>query len=203
MDKLATLRLFEPFLATFCRIILTGWKSWTDLPDEVRYALRHERTRANVLWAFIQNDADKAFENTPIRKFERYGTYLFTLGESSPIVFRFKKMDEDGFSQNFPTRFSLDYNEQLELPDVPSTIRVDIGYVLNDLKTEIEKVLISRRDGNRILWKHEISERVAAEVSNIYDARQQRAKPVQKRARIKQRDSGHADTKQAQGESDA
>jgi hypothetical protein len=74
-------------------------------------------------------------------------------------------MDEDGFSSFYPTQRAIAFIGQLELPGIPHTLkRVEIGYVLNRLKTQIKSVLVSHRRDGAVLWKYPIEGPAAGSV---------------------------------------
>lgn len=158
-----------PFHELLRKVINEAWKRWRGLSAEDRLAFGHSRVMPNVMWAYIQDEARKHFDDTPIVSKEAEGTITYIVdNENGRVVFRFKKMDKRGYSQNFPTQRTMDFYRQLEMPGIPSGIRVDVGYVLNVLGTEINQIMVSYRDGNSVVWTDEIRE-PSAEVVAMED----------------------------------
>jgi hypothetical protein len=68
-------------------------------------------------------------------------------------VIRFKKMDEDGRSRNYPTKQAKDYDRQQQLPGLPfPPLNLVAGYLLDPTGTEVVRVQVSRPLGKEIDW---------------------------------------------------
>ena len=68
-------------------------------------------------------------------------------------VLRWKKMDEDGRSRNYPTKQAKAYDQGAvfkELP--PPATRLTVGYLLNPTQTEITRVQIAKPQGQAVEW---------------------------------------------------
>lgn len=82
-------------------------------------------------------------------------------------VLRFKKHDEDGRSQNYPTRQAKDYDRGAPLVGIPSpAARLSIGYLLDATGTQFIRTQIARPRGREIEWCAAVvltSERVKGE----------------------------------------
>ena len=82
-----------------------------------------------------------------------FGGLKLWLFETASVVIRFKKMDEDGRSRNYPTRQARDFDAQLELPGLPpKPDRLTVGYLLDETGTEFVICQIARPDGREALW---------------------------------------------------
>ena len=151
MNKDDARSILEPYHRELWEIWHTAWKRWLKLPD--RAVLNHDRVRANIVWAFAIDEATSRFDETEeIRINDAHATKTFEIEDK--LLFRFKKMDQKGISRNYPTQRAIFFSNQLELPGIPYGLgRVDIGYVLNDIKTSIVEILVSYRAG---AWKYEI-----------------------------------------------
>ena len=81
--------------------------------------------------------ADKRLINRDgVRPLDISGLKLW-LFEHANIVVRFKKMDEDGRSRNYPTKQAKAFDAQLELPGLPpKPLRLTVGYLLDKTGTE-------------------------------------------------------------------
>ncbi len=68
-------------------------------------------------------------------------------------VIRFKKMDEDGHSRNYPTKQAKDYDRQQQLPGLPfPPLNLVAGYLMDATGTEVVRVQVSRPLGKLIDW---------------------------------------------------
>jgi hypothetical protein len=63
----------------------------------------------------------------------------------SAAVLRFKKMDEDGRTRNYPTKQAKNFDRQLPLPGLPApAIRLTAGYVLDETQTQFIRSQIAK-----------------------------------------------------------
>lgn len=149
--------VLDPHQASLAEVIERSWDRWKSIPVENRAILNNsDRTRAGVVWSFIINEANDYFHPLGIVGTKEYGTVTYRI---SPLVrLRFKKMNQDGLTKNYPTRRARTYNDQLPLPECPEPIRVDVGYVLNELKTGIDQTLVSCPDGEGVRWVYAMTE---------------------------------------------
>jgi hypothetical protein len=111
------------------------------------------RAQANCTYAHMVAAADRRFINRAgIRSLEIRGLKLW-LFEHASVVVRFKKMDEDGRSRNYPTRQARLFDAQLELPSLPpKPLRLTVGYLLDATGVEFIRTQIARPDGRDALW---------------------------------------------------
>ena len=60
-------------------------------------------------------------------------------------VIRFKKMDEDGRTRNYPTKQAKNFDRQLPLPGLPApAVRLAAGYWLDETQTQFIRAQIAR-----------------------------------------------------------
>ncbi|WP_295634052.1 hypothetical protein [Novosphingobium sp.] len=79
------------------------------------------------------------------------GLKVWIVGEKATI--RFKKMDEDGRTRNYPTKQAKDFDKQLPLPGIPCPpLNLVVGYWPNSLGTDVERVQVARPMGKAIDW---------------------------------------------------
>ena len=145
--------VLDPYADDLFAVVRAGWAEWLALPAAARAVLADARTRANVVWAFMVAEAKARFHDRPgvvIREGNNTVTFLV----HSQVLCRFKKLDEDGRSANYPTLFALQYNTQTELAGMPEAARVDVGYVLNPLGTAVVHVMVACRDGDEVAWSY-------------------------------------------------
>lgn len=116
------------------------------------FAIHSARTQANCIYDHMVDEAVTklaGFKN--IRQVESKGLKLWLFDDHTAA--RWKKMDEDGKSKNYPTKQAkdFDYGRQLDgLPPAPT--RISVGYFLDPTQTAIARVQIARMKGKYIDW---------------------------------------------------
>lgn len=111
------------------------------------------RAQATCTYSHMVASADKRFiSREGVRPIEVRGLKLW-LFEHASIVVRFKKMDEDGRSRNYPTKQAKAFDAQLELPGLPpKPLRLTVGYWLDKTGTQFIRTQVARPDGRDVLW---------------------------------------------------
>lgn len=111
------------------------------------------RAQATCTYSHMVAAADRRFLGRPdVRPLEIRNLKLW-LFENASIVVRFKKMDEDGRSRNYPTKQAKAFDAQLELPGLPpKPLRLTVGYLLDETGTQFIRTQIARPDGREALW---------------------------------------------------
>jgi hypothetical protein len=141
--------ILRPHIVRFSRIAWPIYAHYLELPDSHRLAY-DARAEANILHRYMVENAKRQFEGVPGAQFlETNGFHLGIDGAGYGIdgaaICRFKKLDDNGQSSNYPTdrAEALRKNEQLKgLPE--DATFVDLGYTLNDLRTSIREVQVVR-----------------------------------------------------------
>jgi hypothetical protein len=73
--------------------------------------------------------------------------------KAQEIVLRFKKMDEDGLSQNIKTKQQIDFDAGKQLPGLPyPPERLTFGYLLDRTGTIYERTQIAQPQGKSVIW---------------------------------------------------
>jgi hypothetical protein len=81
------------------------------------------------------------------------------------VLVRLKKGDSNHLGSNIETQAVLAFTDpQLTIPGLPDVQKVDIVYVLNDLQTEIDRVVVTARNNDVRLWSYDIEDRRVAPV---------------------------------------
>src|SRR6266576_1923060 len=103
-------RVLEPFHDRLFTVASNAWDRYMLIPAEARVALaRWKRARANAVWAFMMDAAQVLFENDPaVRSRLAFDTLTFEF--CNTVLVRFKKMDAEGLSSNYPTARAESYN---------------------------------------------------------------------------------------------
>lgn len=139
----------NPYMARIVRVILGAWADWMASGKSGRWKRR--RSRANYIWEELACGAEAVFANDPsVRIFPRNQSCWFHIDS---LVFRFKKSDASGLTNNYPTQAALEYHDpQEDLPGIPKVQRLEVTYVLNKLETAVQDILLVARDQGRVSW---------------------------------------------------
>lgn len=79
------------------------------------------------------------------------GLRVWLIGDVA--VLRWKKMDEDGRSRNYPTKQARDYDFGEPLPGLPPpAVRLSAGYLLDPTQTEFIRSQIAKPAGSGTEW---------------------------------------------------
>jgi hypothetical protein len=139
--------LFEE-LDAVCR---GGLERYQRYPADVR--VEHDaRAAATCIYTHMVALADSLLTDKPGIVFKSIrGLKVWIIGEKATI--RFKKMDEDGRTRNYPTKQARDFDRQLPLPGIPfPPLNLVVGYLPNALGTDVERVQVARPAGKAIDW---------------------------------------------------
>lgn len=111
------------------------------------------RAQATCTYTHMVAGADRRFMSLEgVRILDIRGLKLW-LFEHASVVIRFKKMDEDGRTRNYPTKQAKAFDAQLELPGLPpKPVRLTAGYLLDQTGTEFVRSQIARPSGRAALW---------------------------------------------------
>lgn len=149
--------ILEPHHSRLRFVVDEAFRRFNEIPDHLRLALMNPIARPTAVWSYMMQVAVETFTGVegvlPIKSYNTTN-YLF----ANEVLVRFKQLDETGLSRNYPTPRAVAFNTpQLDLPDISSSaLRVDVGYNLNPVQTEIERVLVSHRSGDELVWCYEL-----------------------------------------------
>lgn len=144
--------LDDDLLDDFDALTREAHSKYRSYPPEI--LIEHDvRAQAGCTYTHMVAAADRRFVERPgVRLLDIRGLKVW-LFESASVVVRFKKMDEDGRSRNYPTKQARDFDRQLELPGLPpKPLRLTVGYLLDNTATEYVRCQIARPNGRNALW---------------------------------------------------
>jgi hypothetical protein len=167
-DKDDAETLLQPYFNDLRACIESGWHRWAEF-GRLASALRAPlgtRTRANFISDQITTCVRSTFSNRQgVRIVDRRGFPELVI--RGRYVIRFKKLDHHGRSRNILTKAQREwFRQQLSLPDLPPAAqRLIAGYVLDELGTEISRVLVTAPvSAKEIEWKIELTDDGASKV---------------------------------------
>jgi hypothetical protein len=111
------------------------------------------RAQATCTYAHMLAEADRRISGMDrVRVMDIRGLKLW-LFEDFNAVIRFKKMDGDGRSRNYPTKQAKDFDVGNDLPGLPMPpVRLTAGYLLDASNTIFVRTQIARPVGSTALW---------------------------------------------------
>jgi hypothetical protein len=143
---------YEP---EWCQMIKEAWERLSRNPDRSSFDLK--RTVAVNMHQYLMNAIRSEYSDSPnIRLLEAHETIRLLV--DGKVVVRVKKMDRRGYTRAQPTQATMAFTNVIPLPftsdEMPSIYTVDFGYVLNDLETKIETILVAARYDDAVLWSY-------------------------------------------------
>ena len=187
--------LLRSYQSVFREIVSTAWKEYISIFSEDIRCDTDPRTRASFVFDRMVKHARRLFDGKKGVRIDNQGDiFLVVLYEK--LAIRFKKLNKDKRSRNYPTQQTIDFYEQLGLPNMPTkATRLVVGYQLNNLETEIEAILIVCPNGSGNAWYIELGSASMADIVEMPKDQTERKAFV--RARIKEQkaegmnDKGH------------
>lgn len=150
-----------PYHEIIRKVVEDSWAEWRAVEAFRRErdfgAVSYRRTIANYMFDAMARRATRAFasiDGVHIRPEAQ--TVKFIAGGG--VLFRFKKGDDANLGCNIPTSANLLFiDADAEIPGLPpETAKVEIIWQPNEIWTQLERVLVVARDGERQLWEYEI-----------------------------------------------
>ena len=108
-------------------------------------------TRASIIndyWYYFTNQQLGGKAGISVQE-ELYQRFLVI---DDQLIVRFKLVDRNLRSKNYPTPASKDWNNQPPLQGIPSLSRCELGYRLTLTGTAIEDAFLLLRSGEKLLW---------------------------------------------------
>lgn len=148
IDAMASL---DPILDDLDVIARGGLAKYRQYPPEL--LVDHDaRAAASCIYCHMVADAEaRLSDRADVVPKNVRGLKVWIVGQVA--VIRFKKMDEDGRSRNYPTKQARAYDKQAQLPGLPSPpLNLVVGYLPDPTETEVLRVQVARPLGKGIDW---------------------------------------------------
>lgn len=119
-------------------------------PSNIR--VEHDRrAEASCIYAHMVAGAERRITGqSGVAALDIKGLKLWVVGGVAAV--RFKKMDEDGRSRNYPTKQTQAYDKQEQLPGLPAPpLNLVAGYLLDATGTEVIRVQVARPSGRKTI----------------------------------------------------
>lgn len=153
LSKAASLKILTPYEPALLTCVIGGWE---DYAGHAYAPVRHVhsvRSRATNVHDHQVERARQALGGISGIRFLESNTVFFVVIDEL-VMIRFKKLDLDMLTRNYPTLHALRINSQSPMPNIPSLTRLVLGYVLNADETEIAAVALTCPNGRRNHWVH-------------------------------------------------
>jgi hypothetical protein len=148
----------EPYHARLHEIFKRAVARFRSLPDDDLVVFtRFKRGQAVAIWGYLMDEVLREFPLDQLTiKFES-----IEINFGPNLMGRLKKMSAGGFTSNYPTDRANAYHteDQGELFVFfwAKPIRIDIGYLLNDTGTDVDRVMVAHRKAPRMIdWVYVI-----------------------------------------------
>lgn len=150
----AAKRVLTPYLEAIGDCLYVGfhrWKQGGQAAPEL-FAPLSARTRSCFVYDHICYEVIRRFTGVDKVRWTVDKGFLVLIIEDALVV-RFKKLDRRGRVRYIPTHQSTMYFLQEELPGFPlGVLRLNAGYQLNELQTDIANMLITYQVGRDVEW---------------------------------------------------
>jgi hypothetical protein len=140
----------EDLLDDFDQVARGAFATYRGYAPEV--LLEHDvRAAAACTYCHMVAEADRRFlGRAGITTLDVRGLKVWLVGDSA--IIRFKKMDEDGRTRNYPTKQAVKFDKGDPLPGLPEpATRLSIGYLLDLTQTQFVRTQIAKPAGRRTI----------------------------------------------------
>jgi hypothetical protein len=162
--------ILDPYHRLIWRIVHEAWAEWRALQklrvEHEMPPLLYPRTIANYVFDAVARRAIPAFAAEP-RVTVKIEAQTFKIFVRGLLAARFKQGGENKLGRNIPTQSAMAFMDaDGVLPGMaPETAKVEITWLPNDIRTQIETLLVIARDGDELIWDYEIEDpRESAEI---------------------------------------
>jgi hypothetical protein len=165
-------QILSPYHELVWTSVHEAWGEWQVVQrfraEQRMPALLYSRSIANYVFDAVARRAIPAFGAEP-RVSVKIEAQTFKIFVAGRIAARFKQGGDDklGVSGSRPTQAALAFMDaDGVLPGMPpETAKVEIIWLLNEIKTQIEAILVVARDGDKLIWDYQIEDpRESAEI---------------------------------------
>lgn len=149
--------ILEPHVENLQMCVSMGLKEYSDAYSGYR-SLHSPWTRASLVRDHIVEQVKKVFDEIEgIKIIQKRGLLLVSI--EGKLLLRFKKFDRRMLTRNNPTQQAFRFSEQLSIPGFPpAATNINVGYMPNELWTDVFKVLITCPNGSAsINWYIDIT----------------------------------------------
>lgn len=132
-------------------------KAWDRLVSNTAWpTLIFQRTASSMMHDFIVQEAGTALDDLPeIRRIDHDKSVRYLVEDR--VLFRFKRGTRNGLGSNIDTQANDDFiDAEVDLLGIPQIWKVELLWYPNKLRTKLDRVEVSARDGKRRLWAYKL-----------------------------------------------
>jgi hypothetical protein len=141
-------RVLKPYFADMVTLVQGAFADWKESPFAA--TMQTPTVRANVVWNQFLFRAKARFDDRPGVKVETMRHWQGLVVEKDFFV-RMKACGARLLSSNYPTQSALNFNDAT-VDLFKGVVRLELLYSLNELQTEIDRIVVAQRHRNKILW---------------------------------------------------
>jgi hypothetical protein len=130
-------------------------KAWERLASNTAWpTLVFQRTASSMMHDFIVQEACAALDELPgMRRIAHDKSVRYLVEEK--VLFRFKRGTRNGLGSNIDTQANDDFiDAQVDLLGISQIWKVELLWYPNRLRTKLDRVEVSARDGKHRLWAY-------------------------------------------------
>lgn len=130
-------------------------KAWDRLVSNTAWpTLIFQRTASSMMNDFIVQEASAALDELPGMRRIAHDKSVRYLVEDK-VLFRFKRGTRSGLGSNIDTQANDDFiDAEVDLLGIPQILKIELLWYPNRLRTKLDRVEVSARDGKRRLWAY-------------------------------------------------
>ncbi|WP_140921093.1 hypothetical protein [Limnobaculum xujianqingii] len=146
---------FNQYYPVFTSVFSQVWNGW--LLNSVAHRLMDKRARAAILRndaLFFLNDEIETSGLSDIKYIKLRHQTGFLIQDKYFV--RIKKGDKNFRSSNYPTQAAMDFHD----PNVDlfgGLVRLELLYILSDDGVQIDKIVLTQRNGKYVAWAIDLS----------------------------------------------
>ncbi len=141
-----------PHISHLNTSLAQAFSACRSVPGQLHSALS-DSTRASMLNDVFYETVRSELSGDSGFTFRQNGNqkFLFLDDGDTPSIVRFKLLDKNLMSSNFPTRTSLNWTAQRPIPGIPTGVRLTYGYRLDILGVRIDDVFVVLPIGGHVV----------------------------------------------------
>lgn len=141
--------IVAPYLERLASLYYRAWGMWLENPVAAR--MQNPTVRANIIFNDALSLAKVEFDGDGPAKYYEHGSKWKGVLIEDHIFVRFKKGNDDLKSSNVRTMATLAFHDQ-DQDLFKGIARCELLYFLSDDETEIERVALSHRHKEYVVW---------------------------------------------------
>ncbi|MCW5668709.1 MAG: hypothetical protein KIT86_03540 [Hydrogenophaga sp.] len=138
----------KPYYPDLIDLIYQAHYDWAQSPFSA--SMQDPKVRATLIWNQFLARAKKTFEGREGISVQVMRHWQGLVVGNSFFV-RMKKGTNQLLSRNYPTQAALDFNDA-SVDLFEGVVRLELVYTLNDLQTEVDRIVIAQRHRSKLLW---------------------------------------------------